>query len=174
MFNDDMNQNNHENNQENQVPEQEVQQEQNNCNAELNEAKSRILLLVAEFDNYKKRTEKERTHWMAESQADVLKNVIEVNDDVERALSEIEREDLPEELLAHLAGVKLIAKSFNKIIEKYQVKEIPADVFDPELHEALVQVESDKHESGQVVSVLQKGYTYKGKTLRPAKVTVAK
>ena len=74
-----------------------------------------------------------------------------------------------------IAGFEMIQKSLNKLLEKYEVKEISDfQNFDPELHEAIAQVASDEHESGQIVNVVQKGYILKDKILRPAKVTVAK
>lgn len=144
------------------------------CCKELQELRNRCLYLTAEFDNYKKRIAKERAHWTWEGESDVLKNVLFVLDDVERALSEIERESLPPELAVHLKGFELISKSLYKLLEKYDVQPIKNKEFDPEVHEALMQVESKDHSSGQIIEVMQKGYTLKGELLRPSKVTVAK
>ena len=77
--------------------------------------------------------------------------------------------------IAWLAGFEMIYQSLEKILTKFGVQEITDfSVFNPKYHEALVQVESDKHKSGQVVQVLQKGYIMHDKVIRPATVSVAK
>lgn len=74
-----------------------------------------------------------------------------------------------------LEGFKLISKDFYKFLEKQGVKELEGcEIFDPELHEAVMEIEAENKQPGNVVEVLQKGYLINGAILRPAKVSVAK
>ncbi|MBA3954331.1 nucleotide exchange factor GrpE [Candidatus Dependentiae bacterium] len=145
------------------------------CQDDLRNTKERYIYLTAEFDNYKRRIERERSQWIEDAQADVLKDMLPTLDNFERALIELKSQNLPQELTAHFAGIGLIAKNLHKVLEKYNIQELEhAGEFDPEMHEAIMQVESSEHESGHVVDVYQKGYSHKGKILRPAHVAVAK
>lgn len=148
----------------------EIKQDQNQeqlqvCQAQLIQAKSQLMYLSAEFDNFRKRTEKERVQWIVSAQSGVILDLVSIADDFDRALSGQKNQD---------TGLELIKKSIDNILKKYDVQEI-TDIqeFDPNLHEAIMQVESPTHQSGQVVAVLQKGYKFKGQILRPAKVSVA-
>jgi molecular chaperone GrpE (heat shock protein) len=143
------------------------------CCQDLKDIKDRYIYLTAEFDNYKKRMEKERGQWIASAQAMVLKDILPIVDDFERALQQLQAQKLPSEIASHLAGIELIAKSLQKLLKKYDVQEITdVTTFDPEFHEAIMQVKSDQP-SGSIVSVFQKGYKHKGQVLRPAQVSVA-
>ncbi len=142
------------------------------CKAELAQIRERYLYLTAEFDNYKKRLEKERSSWIEQSQDAVLLDILPIVDDMERALIEIQQ--LPPEHASHLKGIELIAKSLSKLLKKYDIEEIPVTrTFDPAYFEAVMQVSAEGYVSGEIVSVLQKGYMRKGQVLRPAKVSVA-
>lgn len=142
------------------------------CKKELQQAKDRYLYLNAEFDNYKKRLEKERGQWAETAQDDVLMSVLTIVDDMDRALEGFK--SLPPELAAHVAGVELIAKGLNKLLNQYNLQEIHlVKEFDPEKFEAVMQLPSESHASGEIVSILQKGYMRHGRVLRPAKVSVA-
>ncbi len=144
------------------------------CQAQVKQLQEKYLYLNAEFDNYKKRLEKERTAWVENAQDGVLLNVLPIMDDMERALAELHSGQLPAEVVAHLAGMELIAKGLSKMLKRYDVEEIPpAKTFDPQFFEAVMQVESEAHASGEIVSNLEKGYTRKGRVLRPAKVSIA-
>lgn len=131
-----------------------------------NDWKDRALRTAADFENFKKRSEKERLMWIANAQSSVLLDVISIVDDFDRAFSSSASKD---------AGFELIYKSLQKILEKYGVQEIKdLTEFDPVKHEAILQVESADHKQDDIVQVLQKGYLFKGEVLRPAKVSVAK
>jgi len=108
---------------------------------------------------------------MSLAQSQLMKDLLVVVDDFERALKAgKEADEQPD-----VAGFTMIAKSLDKILKKYGLQEIEqTDEFDPHLHEAVVQVDADDHESGAIVQVLQKGYQMKEQVLRPAKVSVAK
>lgn len=146
--------------------------EESSCEKELNQAKERYLYLNAEFDNYKKRLERERGQWAEFAQDDVLLSILSVVDDMDRAVEGFKA--LPPELASHVAGLEIISKGLAKILSKYDLEEIPfATKFDPERYDAIMQVPSDGHESGDIVAILQKGYMRHGRVLKPAQVSVA-
>lgn len=144
---------------------------ENNCAEQLNEMKQKYIYLQAEIDNYKKRVEKERMQWMQSAQSVVFVDLLEIVDDFERALAQTNGKA---DLQAHLAGFEMIEKSLQKLLKKYDVQEIAqTNEFDAHKHDAIMQVASQEHQSGDVVGTLQKGYTLKGQVIRPAKVSVA-
>lgn len=135
------------------------------CQSQLAQAKESFMRASADFENYKRRMQREQAQWLDVGATRVLTQILPIVDDFDRALVAGHSDE----------GIKLIHKSLQKMLESLDVKEISADVpFDPELHEALVSVEDSGRNSGDVVEILQKGYTFKGKVLRPAKVSVAK
>ncbi len=149
------------------------EQELAHCRQEMAVIKERLMYISAEFDNYRKRTEKERVQWMQQSQAGVLKDVLSVIDDIERAFAQLTPEQRTQ-AGAWLQGFELIYKACHKLLHTYGVEEMPASgIFDPEKHEAILHVTSEHHTSGDIIAVLQKGYLYKGQILRPAQVSVA-
>jgi molecular chaperone GrpE len=145
------------------------------CERELASVKERYVRVVADFDNYKRRAEKEKATWITTGQAGVLAELLPIIDDFDRALKEHEKQEGNQPTHAWFEGFALIHKSFQKILHKYGVNEIQENVvFDPTLHEALMHVDSSSHPSGTIVEVLEKGYRFKDMVLRPAKVSVAK
>lgn len=140
------------------------------CLVQKDEWKDRCIRAAAEFENYKKRTEKEKLLWISSAQSSVLTDVLNIVDDFDRAFSQPAGDDQKSR-----EGFELIYKSLQKMLEKYGVQEITEiGEFDPNLHEAIMQVESADHKPGDIVQILQKGYMFKGQVLRPAKVSVAK
>jgi len=136
---------------------------------EVIEWKDKYTRVFADFENYKKRMNREQIQWMQTAQTMVIKDLLTVVDNFERALSQ-----KTEENAAVYVGIEMIYKSVVQLLTKYGVKEFTEyKEFDPEFHEALMHKESPDHESGQVVEVLEKGFMIKDKVLRPAKVTVA-
>lgn len=144
------------------------------ANAAVTEWAEKYLSLTADFQNYKKRVTQERIDWAHDAQKQVFVELLAIIDNFERALEqEKKRENAAG--VTWLAGFEMIYQSLEKVLAKFGVQEITDfSVFNPKYHEALVQVESDKHKSGQVVQVLQKGYTMHDKVIRPATVSVAK
>jgi molecular chaperone GrpE len=129
--------------------------------------------LSADFQNYKKRIDHERVEWSQEAQRKVFLELLEIIDNFERAL-DVERKRETTEGVAWLAGFEMIYQSLEKLIHSFGVKEITDfSVFNPKYHEALMQVESADHTSGEIVQVLQKGYVMNDKVIRPATVSVA-
>ena len=107
---------------------------------------------------------------------EVITDILAVIDSFENALSAMNSDENNADALAQMKeGVTLTYEQLKKILEKNSIKEIACDgEFDPEVHQAIMQVDSDVHESGQIVQVLQKGYTIKDRVLRPAMVSISK
>lgn len=144
------------------------------ANAAVAEWAEKYLSLTADFQNYKKRVTQERTDWAQDAQKQVIIGLLEIIDNFERALEQ-EKKREEEAHVTWLAGFTMIYQSLEKLLVKFGVQEITDfSAFNPKYHEALVQVESDKHASGDIVQVLQKGYTMHDKIIRPAIVSVAK
>lgn len=145
-----------------------LEQKLNECLIEKDEWKDRCLRTAADYENFKRRSEKERVQWITNTQAAMLNDLLSVVDDFDRAFANKDQAGSPE-------GFQMIYKSFQKLLDKFGVQEIKEVAeFDPNLHEAIMQVESPDHQAGQIVQVLQKGYRFKDQILRPAKVSVAK
>lgn len=144
------------------------------CCAELQDFKNKYIYLNAEFDNYRKRIDKEKKQWVQFGEETVLKSVVTLVDDLDRAFSQLESLNISDELKSQFQGFKLILKSAHNILSKSNVEEIKSNIFNPEEHEAIAQVESEKHKPGEIVEVYEKGYKHNDRLLRPAKVSVAK
>lgn len=144
------------------------------CKAQLEEAQNKFLRVQADLDNFSRRVEKEKTTWIRVGQATLLKDILSIVDDMERAFS-TKQENITPEMQQWLSGFELIAKGLTKFLATHGVTEISQmKTFDPNLHEALMQVPSpEHHKAGDIIQVLQKGYEFKGEVLRPAKVSVA-
>lgn len=127
---------------------------------------------LADFQNYKRRTERELADSRQRAALDTLTSVLPVIDDFERAL-----DNVPEDLQGHswMNGVELILNKLAKLLEEHNVDVIDpvGEAFDPNRHEAIGMEHSDEIESGHVTTTLQKGYESNGRILRPALVRVA-
>jgi molecular chaperone GrpE len=126
----------------------------------------------AEFTNYRKRQERERELARFETVGRVAKRYLPIVDDMERALKGRPAEG---EGASWSEGIELIYRKLMNILEAEGITPIEAEgeMFDPNLHEAVMQTESDEHESGQVIEVLQTGYKMGERVLRPATVRIA-
>ena len=124
--------------------------------------------LMADFQNYKRRTEKEKSDIYAYANEKLILGLLEVIDNFERAvLSETADEKYAE-------GMEMIFKQLKGVLEKSGLEEIKAlgEGFDPNFHNAVMTEDNDQFESGSVTEVLQKGYTLNGKVIRPSMVKV--
>ena len=139
---------------------------------ERDDYKDRWLRKTAEFDNYRKRVERERREQGDQAVVDLLQELLLVVDDFDRALTV----DAGEEGGAYRKGVELIHGKLNDLLRKYGVK--PFDTlgcdFDPNIHQAVMHEVSPEHREGEVIGELQKGYMMNDRLLRPAMVKVAK
>ena len=154
------------------IEEETVENVTNEPSAEelLSEEKDRYIRLFAEFENYKKRTAKEKMDFFQYANQDMMISMLDVLDDFERALKNIAEHGNE----ADLQGVELIYQKFkNKLAEKglkaMEVK--PGDDFNVDLHEAITQIPSPTPElKGKIVDVIETGYTLNDKVIRFAKV----
>lgn len=145
------------------------------CREQLNKAEERIKYLLADFENFRRNTEKERAVWVHSAQARVFIDLLTIVDNFDRAIIELSSASLTDVERARFQGFELISKELSALFSRYGVSEVSVAVpFDPEKHEALVQVDVADKKSGEIVSILQKGYVFKDTVLRPAKVSVAK
>lgn len=137
--------------------------------------KDSYIRLNADFENFKRRVQKDQINWVSAGQAKILLDMLPVVDDFDRALAEHEKEGHSEQLDSWLQGFEMIRKSLYKFLESNGVKKIEqVQMFDPELHEAVTQIEVASKNSGEVVDVIQQGFMFNDTVLRPAKVVVAK
>ncbi|HDZ5065992.1 TPA: nucleotide exchange factor GrpE [Campylobacter jejuni] len=146
--------------------------EQNKLQKEYDELKDKYMRANAEFENIKKRMEKEKLNAMAYANESFAKDLLDVLDALEAAIN-VECHD--EISLKIKEGVQNTLDLFLKKLEKNGVALIKEEKeFDPNLHEAMFHVDSESHQSGEVVQVLQKGYKISDRVIRPTKVSVAK
>jgi len=146
--------------------------------AEAANYKDKYLRAHADFENSKRRLEKDKMNAVSYANESFAKDILAVMDSFENALASIESADEvnSSEVLENMKeGVNLTFEQLKKILEKNSIKEVSCEgEFDPEVHQAIMQVESDEHEVGDVVQVMQKGYTIKDRVLRPAMVSTCK
>ncbi len=129
----------------------------------------KYLRLAAEYDNYRKRTAKEKESVYSDARADTIKPLLAVYDNLERGIAQYDEADV------HRQGLELILRQFSETLTKLGVTEIEAlnQPFDPEKHNAVMHVEDDTAGENTVVEVFQKGFTLGDKVLRFAMVKVA-
>lgn len=139
----------------------------------LQESEDKVLRLAADFENTKKRLEREREISLKYAEENILKELLPGIDNIERAMDQGREAKNIESLLE---GVQLTRDGLLATLEKYGVTAIEAvgQPFDPNLHEALAMEETDAMEPNMVLREFQKGYFYKDRLLRPSKVIVSK
>lgn len=145
--------------------------------AELEEWQDKALRAIAEFENYKKRMERERAAMLKYSGEPIFRELLPVVDNMERAVEQgiIDGVDAEQNLKALLEGVELTLKSLQTTLEKFEVKPIDTigQPFDPNIQEALSMEASESIPANHVVNEFQKGYHYKDRLLRAARVIVS-
>lgn len=146
----------------------ELKAELEKTKAELAEQNDKYLRMAAEYDNFRRRSIKEKEGTYADAYGDALSSVLPILDNLERAAGYTDGTQLVD-------GIKLIFKSAKEAFERLGVTEYgePGEDFDPNLHNAVQQVESEEYGEGKIVSVYQKGYKKGDRILREAVVTVA-
>lgn len=140
---------------------------------ELQDANEKCLRMAAELQNYKRRKEEEKSNLIKYANEDLVKSLLPILDNFERAIK-LDDNDLSDEVSKFLSGFKMIYTSFVNILNDIDVKEIEADglEFDPNFHQAVLTEKDENKPSNVILEVLQKGYTYKDKVIRPAMVKV--
>ena len=140
-----------------------------NLKAELDAKNDLLLRTAAEFDNFKKRTEREKLTVAEFAKAGLIKQLLPILDNIDRAaLAEKGSED-------YIKGIEMIVKQFEGVAGNLGIEEIAkvGDTFNPELHEAVMHVEDESVAENTVTQVLQKGYKIGSTVIRPAMVQVA-
>lgn len=135
----------------------------------LDDEKDRFIRLAAEYDNFRKRTQKEREGLYSEVKAETVMSFLPVYDNLERALSHETSDE------AFYKGVEMIMTGFKEILSKLGVEEIPAlgESFDPQFHNAVLHMEDESKGAGEIVEELQKGFKLRDKVIRFSLVKVA-
>ena len=150
-------------------PAEAAAEEKKEMSAEDEALNVKYMRLMADFQNFKRRTEKEKSDIYAFANEKIVVELLNVIDNFERALA------LGAEGDGFVEGMSLIFKQLQGVLEKAGVKEIEAlgQEFDPNFHNAVMMEDTDEYESGKVSCVLQKGYTLNNKVIRPSMVKVA-
>ncbi len=148
-----------------------LRRENERLRAELDQLRDHYLRKLAEFDNFRKRTEREREEFQRTAGEKVVRELVPVLDNFERALTHAGESDSE----SFRQGVDMIARQLWEVLERQglEVVDPTGKPFEPEFHEAVQRVEDAGHEPGTVVWVLAKGYLFGGRLLRPAMVGVA-
>ncbi|MCQ2071214.1 MAG: nucleotide exchange factor GrpE [archaeon] len=120
----------------------------------------------AEFENFRKRTEKDKAEYVKYATSGLVTELIDVAENLEKALASAKQDD------PVAVGVKMVHSNLMKILESKGLQEVPAEVFDPNMHEALMVI--DGEEDNKIAQVYQKGYMMGGRVLRYAKVVVTR
>ncbi|HLD73669.1 MAG TPA: nucleotide exchange factor GrpE [Bdellovibrionota bacterium] len=152
--------------------EEKVQEKDENkdLHKKIEELNNKLLYLHAEFENFKKRNLKEKHDFQKYSNESILKSLLSIVDHLEKAC-----EHETENTASIVLGVKMTLKELNNLLHRYGVCEIESvgKPFDPHMHEAVSQETTDKVKPNHVVKQYQKGYVYKDRLLRPARVVVS-
>ncbi|MGN1180405.1 MAG: nucleotide exchange factor GrpE [Suilimivivens sp.] len=150
---------------------QKADKKQEALKEKIDELEDKVKRQMAEFDNFRKRTEKEKTAMFETGAKSVIEKILPVVDNFERGFATIPEE---EKGTAFAEGMEMVYKQLMTELEKMDVKPIPAvgEEFDPNLHNAVMQVESEEYESGVIAQELQKGYTYRDSVVRHSMVAV--
>jgi molecular chaperone GrpE len=178
-----------------QIIEEEIKQEETTCEAteetvekeetleekvarleqQLKDSEDKYYRVHADFENIKKRLEKEKYQAIDFASEKFAKDLLAPIDSLEMALHSANAQLDAKDLLAKLKeGIELTVKNFNTTFEKHNISKVETDgEFDPNMHNAVMKVDSDHHETGQIVQELQKGYLLKDRLIRPAMVSIA-
>lgn len=138
---------------------------------EAEESHTRYLRALADFDNFRKRQREDVSRQIANTKEDIITKMLAIYDNFNRAAASAEKDNNFDALLE---GVKMLMRQLDDFFAKEGVEPIEAigQEFNPELHEALMRIESDEEESNTITQEFEKGYTLNGKVLRPSKVQV--
>ena len=137
----------------------------------IDELEDKVKRQLAEFENFRKRTEKEKATMFEAGAKSVIEKILPVIDNFERGLAATKEEDKTN---PHVEGMNMIYKQLMTELDKLEVKPIEAvgQEFNPDFHNAIMQVESDEYESGIIAKELLKGYTYRDSVIRHSMVAV--
>ena len=151
----------------------ELQNENDLLNEKFEKLKDKYLRLLAEFDNYRKRVEKEKNEILKYGNENIILQLIPFDEIFENVLKQMEKSNSPENIKK---GIELLKKEFTKLLESFGVKKIISigEKFDPRFHEATGFIETEDKENGIIIEEEKGGYIYNDRVIRPALVKVAK
>ncbi len=145
-----------------------LEEENNNLKAEVESLKDKMLRLSAEYDNYRKRSTREKSEIYSGAYVDVISQILPILDNLERASS------VDSDIDSLKQGINMVVKLFYDILGKMDVKEIDTTgEFDPNMHEAVMHISDESLEQNTIVEVLQKGFIKNDKVIRHSMVKVA-
>ncbi len=144
----------------------ELQKKLTEAEEKLNDVNDKYLRMMAEYDNFRKRTAKEKESIYTDAYADCVGNILPILDNLERAGGSDNMEAVKK-------GLELTAKAFSDALSKMGITEIETNTFDPNLHNAVMHIEDETKSDGEIVEVFQKGYTKGERVIRYAMVKVA-
>ena len=146
-----------------------VSEDLKKCQAELDDTTDRLKRIMAEFENYKKRSSKERENLYGSIIADIVEKMLPVLDNLEKAVEAKTKDENYKE------GVELVLKQYQDVLTSFGVKKIETvgQTFDPEIHEAVSSVQDEKYGEKEIVQEFRKGYMVGTKVIRHAMVVVA-
>ncbi len=149
----------------------EKKEKANKLQEKVDELEDRVKRQMAEFDNFRKRSEKEKSAMFETGAKSVVEKILPVVDNFERGLAALSEEEMKQPFAE---GMNMVYKQLITELEKLEVKPIEAVgcEFNPELHNAVMQVESEEYSSGIIAQELQKGYTYRDSVVRHSMVAV--
>ncbi len=153
-----------------------VESEENDLEVAQRQAKEsydKFLRVYAEFENYKKRMEREKSDFLKYANEELIKELLPVIDNLDRAVGQARQNAEAQSLVE---GVEMILRQIKEVMEKHGVKELQSlgEPFDPNVHEAMMHEIADEHDENTVIDELQKGYIFKDRLIRPALVKVSK
>ena len=148
----------------------EMQAAREAAEASLAEEKEKYLRMLAEYDNFRRRTAKEKETIYTDAATDTIKEILPVMDTLERAAAGLSPEDAESPLGK---GITMTLKAAEDALAKMGVEPVPTEVFDPTLHNAVMHVEDDTRGEGEIVAVFQRGYRKGDHIIRYAMVQVA-
>ena len=130
------------------------------------EINDKYLRVMAEYDNFRKRTVKERDGLYADAYADAVKQMLPIIDNIERSVTFVTDEETKK-------GLNMVIAQMTEALEKMGVTVVETKTFDPNVHNAVMHVDDENYGEGEILDVFQKGYKYKDKIIRYAMVRVA-
>ena len=150
---------------------QKADKKQDALKEKIDELEDKVKRQMAEFDNFRKRTEKEKTAMFETGAKSVIEKILPVVDNFERGLATVSEE---EKGSPFVEGMEMTYRQLMEELEKMELKPIPAvgEEFDPNFHNAVMQMESEEYESGVIAKELMKGYTYRDSVVRHSMVAV--
>lgn len=160
----------------NETSSEETEETIESLQAKVKELQDQYLRVYADFENTKKRMLREKDQSLEYAYERFARDLLPVIDTLESALKSVEDSNNDDEVVKKIGeGVSLTLDNLLKILVKHGIEPIDTQgEFDPNFHDAIMQVPSEAHEDGQIVAELQKGYKYKERVLRPSMVSIAK